>query len=136
MSVVAGLSGGLVGVLWSGLVSAPWLDSAARGAALALRPETVGRLAAAALLRAGAGAILGFLFWLGWGLIAILRAPWPANGLLFGLLCWAGAALPALAGLGLRIRLPGRLLAVQALDWLVTCLAVGLACAYAWHRLS
>ncbi len=80
MSVVAGLSGGLVGVLWSGLVSAPWLDSAARSAALTLRPETVGQLTAAALLRAGAGAILGFLFWLGWGLIAILRAPWPAEG--------------------------------------------------------
>jgi hypothetical protein len=133
MSVLAGLSGGLFGVLWSGLVSTRWL---AADNPSGWQVEDLPRLVAGALLRAVSGAALGFLFWLGWGLIAVLRAPWPVVGMLFGLLCWAGAALPALATLGLRIELPRHSLRVHAIDWLVSCLAIGLLCAYAWYRLA
>ena len=136
MSVLAGLSGGLFGVLWSGLVSSPWLAAGAAEHPSRWHDENLPRLVAGALLRAVAGAALGFLFWLGWGLIAVLRAPWPLVGLLFGLLCWAGAALPALATLGLRVELPRRSIRVHAVDWLVSCVAVGLLCAYAWYRLA
>ncbi|HSQ68888.1 MAG TPA: hypothetical protein VLM41_02290 [Steroidobacteraceae bacterium] len=136
MSVLAGLSGGLVGVLWSGLVSSPWLAGAAAEHPSGWHVESIPRLAAGALLRAVSGAALGFLFWLGWGLIAVLRAPWPLVGVLFGLLCWAGAALPALATLGLRVQLPRRSIRVHAIDWLVSCVVVGLLCAYAWYRLA
>jgi hypothetical protein len=136
MSVLAGLSGGLFGVLWSGLVSTPWLAAGAAENPSGWQAETLRRLAAGALLRAMSGAALGFLFWLGWGLIAVLRVPWPIVGVLFGLLCWAGAALPALATLGLRIELPRHCVRVHAIDWLVSCLAIGLLCAYAWYRLA
>lgn len=136
MSVLAGLSGGLFGVLWSGLVSTPWLAAAAQENPSGWQAENLRRLVASVLLRAVSGAALGFLFWLGWGLIAVLRAPWPVIGALFGLLCWMGAALPALATLGMRVQLPRHSLRVHAIDWLVSSLAIGLLCSYAWYRLA
>ena len=55
-------------------------------------------------------------------------------GLLYGALLWTGAALPALAILGVRLRQPVGLLALLALEFLAATLAVGLFCAYAWQR--
>ena len=60
--------------------------------------EPVSRQVAAAALFAAAGAALGFLYWLGWGLISLVNAPWYAVGLVFGALAWAGVALPLLVG--------------------------------------
>jgi hypothetical protein len=131
-TVLAGLAGGLAGVLWSGLVTTPWL---ARGAAAAGAPaETAARLLAGAVLRAAAGAALGLLFWLGWGLIAIIGWPWWGVGLAFGALAWSAAAAPALATLQLHGAVPARPVAAHATEWLFTCLAAGLLCAYAWQR--
>lgn len=130
MTVFAGLSGGLAGVLWSGLVTTPWL---ARGAGTPAT-EAVATLLAGAVVRAAAGALLGFLFWLGWGLIAVVDQPWYAIGILYGGLCWAALVVPALGTLRLHGRGAFGALAAHALEWLVTCLAVGLLCALAWHR--
>lgn len=135
MTMFAGLSGGLAGVLWSGLVTAPWL---ARGGAVAGAgaSETATRVFAGAALRAAAGATLGLLFWLGWGLIAIVGLPWYAVGLLYGTITWAGIVAPALGTLLLHT--PGSVqvqaVAAHAAEWLFTCLAIGLLCAFAWHR--
>ena len=132
--IFAGLSGGLVGVLWSGVVSMPWLARRSGVQELAPRPESaLNTLAGAALLAAG-GAALGFLFWLGWALISLVNAPWYVPGLLFGLLTWAGIAAPLLAGAALRLQGFSRVALVLAVEWLVTCLAVGLFCTFAWHR--
>jgi hypothetical protein len=135
--IFAGLSGGLVGVLWSGAVSMPWLAQIARrkGAqSFAPRAETtLSAVAGAAILAAG-GAALGFLFWLGWALISLVNAPWYVPGLLFGALTWAGVAVPLLGGAALRLEGFGRVALVLAVEWLVTCLAVGLFCTFAWHR--
>ncbi len=130
MTVFAGVSGGLAGVLWSGLVTTPWLTHGAGDTP----PESAARLLAGAVLRAAAGAMLGFLFWLGWGLIAVVGLPWYATGLLYGGVCWAALVVPALGTLELRGRAATRGLAAHALEWLVTCLAIGLLCALAWHR--
>ncbi len=86
------------------------------------------------MLRAAAGALLGFLFWLGWGLIALVGQPWYAIGLLYGGLGWAALVAPALGTLGLHGHGTTRALTAHALEWLVTCLAIGLLCALAWHR--
>jgi hypothetical protein len=135
--IFAGLSGGLVGVLWSGAVSMPWLARIARrkGApAFAPRAETTLSTVAGAAILAVGGAALGFLFWLGWALISLVNAPWYVPGLLFGLLTWAGVAAPLLAGAALRLRGFSLVALVLAVEWLVTCLAVGLFCTFAWHR--
>jgi len=134
MSLLAGLTGGLAGVLWSGLVSSPWLARARRERPASLRPETIAQLIAGALLYAAGGAALGFLFWLGWGLIAVVNTPWYATGLLFGLMSWAAIAVPVLGSLSLRLREFAPVATVHAVEWLVACLAVGLLCALSWHR--
>jgi len=124
MTVFAGLSGGLSGVLWSGLVTA----------AGGTEGESASRVLAGAALRAAAGAALGFLFWLGWGLIALVDTPWYRVGLLYGALAWAARVAPALGTLVLRGHGPARPLVAHAVEWLLTSLTIGLLCALAWHR--
>jgi hypothetical protein len=136
MSLLAGFAGGLVGTLWNGLVSSALLSPVRAGDPRAWHDENVGRLFVGALLYGAGGALLGFLFWLGWGLIALVGKPWLGVGMLFGLICWAGAAMPALGMLRLRLREPKRVVAVLALEWLVACLAIGVLCALAWHRVA
>jgi hypothetical protein len=132
MTVFAGLSGGLAGVLWSGLVTSVWPGRGSDPGAA--RSETASRVLAGAALRAVAGAALGFLFWLGWGLIALVGTPWYRVGLLYGGLVWVAVAAPALGTLALGGH--GRVNAVvaHAVEWLFTCLTIGLLCALAWHR--
>jgi hypothetical protein len=134
MCVLAGLSGGLVGVLWSANVSAPWLARRRGAPTPALQPESAASTLAGAAMLAGGGAALGFLFWLGWALISLVNAPWYVPGLLFGLLTWTGVAVPLLGGAALRLQGFSRIALVLAVEWLVTCLAVGLFCSFAWHR--
>lgn len=136
MSLLAGFAGGLVGTLWNNVVSSALLAQGRAGDRQAWHDESAGRLFAGALLYGACGALLGFLFWLSWGLIALVGKPWVAVGVLFGLLCWAGAALPALGMVHLRLRTPKRLAAVLALEWLVACLAIGVLCALSWHRVA
>ena len=134
MCVLAGLSGGLVGVLWSANVSAPWLARRRGAPTPALQPESAASTLAGAAMLAGGGAALGFLFWLGWALISLVNAPWYVPGLLFGLLTWTGVAVPLLGGAALRLQGFSRIALVLAVEWLATCLAVGLFCSFAWHR--
>jgi hypothetical protein len=132
-TVFAGLSGGLAGVLWSSLVTTPWL---ARGSDAAGddRAESALRMLAGASLRAVAGAALGFLFWLGWGLIAIVNVPWYGVGLTYGAVTWAALAAPALGTLLLRERGQTRPIVAHTVEWLATCMIVGLFCAWSWYR--
>jgi hypothetical protein len=134
MTVLAGFAGGLVGTLWSGLVTGPALALAPHLRPAGWSPETASRLLAGALLYGAGGAAAGFLFWLGWGLTALVATPWPLVGLLYGALLWSIAALPALGVGTLRLRQSRALLALLALEYLAASTAIGLFCAYAWHR--
>jgi len=133
MSVLAGACGGLVGVLWNG-ITAGWLRAGGLPAPLTVDAERPENLLAGAAGHAVAGAVQGLLFWAGWSLIALVHMPWYAVGAAFGLLCWAGAALPALLSVRLRLRVPARIVFAGAAEWLVSCVAVGLFCAYSWQR--
>jgi hypothetical protein len=134
MSLFAGASGGLLGVMWHGLVSDPWLARVLPAGAGPRQQEPLSQMIAFAAARTGAGVVLGALYWASWGLIAIVSVPWYVAGPAFGLLCWAGAALPALSTLRMTGPVAVNTLRVHAVEWLATCVAVGLACAYAWHR--
>jgi hypothetical protein len=134
MTVFAGLAGGLAGVLWSGLVTTPWLARDGLGPAGNSHAETAACVLAGAALRAAAGAALGFLFWLGWGLIAVVGWPWYAVGLLYGALAWTALSAPTLGTWFLHARGPAGAVAAHAIEWLFTCLSIGLLCAFAWHR--
>lgn len=133
MTIFAGLAGGLAGVLWSGLVTSAWL-ARSDGRSVAQQRDTVARVVLASALRAASGAVLGFVFWLSWGLIALVGLPWHAIGLIYGGLCWLALVVPALATLALRWPGLGRVASAHAVEWLFTSLAIGLLCALAWHR--
>jgi hypothetical protein len=135
MSLFAGACGGLVGVLWNGVVSAALLRNPELPPPLAVDGESLRALLAGAAGHAAAGALQGLLFWAGWGLIALVQVPWYLVGMSFGLLCWSGIALPALLSVRLRLRMPTRHVLAGALEWLVSCGAVGLFCAYSWQRI-
>jgi hypothetical protein len=134
MTLLAGFAGGLVGTLWSGLVTGPVLALAPRLRPPDWSPETAPRLLAGAMLYGTGGAVAGFLFWLAWGLTALAAAPWPLVGILYGTLLWVVPVLPAVGILGLRLRQPAGLLALLAAEFLAATLAMGLFCAYVWHR--
>jgi hypothetical protein len=134
MTVLAGFAGGLAGTLWGGIVSYPLLARAAPSGPGHWLPESTPRLLLGAVVYGVCGAAAGFLFWLSWGLVALVATPWYVTGLLFGALLWAASALPALAVLSLRLREPSLALLVLAIEVLVASLAVGALCAYVWHR--
>jgi hypothetical protein len=133
MTVLAGMAGGLFGTLWAGLVSAPLF---ARWPALrpeAWQPETASRLLTGAVLYGLCGAAAGLLFWLSWGLVAVVATPWPVIGAVYGLLLFAAGGLPALGALALRGRQRG-MVAVLAVESLVAALSIGVMCAWVWAR--
>ena len=134
MSLFAGAAGGLLGVLWHGVVSTAWLESVVGARVAAEQRETLLQMLAGAIVRAAAGVALGALFWASWGLIALVTTTWYVLGAAFGVLCWAGVALPVTASLRTNGDLPSTVLVVHAVEWLATCLAIGFACAYAWRH--
>lgn len=81
------------------------------------------------------GVTLGLLFWLSWGLAAIVQVSWWLRGLVFGGLA-AVALVPALLNTLLTGRMQGKLLAVFGSRWVTTCFVVGLGCAWSWERAS
>lgn len=131
MCILGGAAGGLVGTTWAILVSGPLLRRA--GARSAARESTAAFIQDA-VLYAGAGGAAGLLFWLAWGLPAIVNLPWPAVGLAYGALLYCAGALPLLGLARLRLGQPPLLLAIVALEWLVACAAIGQLCALAWQR--
>jgi len=134
MMVLAGIAGGLVGTLWAGLVSAPLF---ARWPALrpdAWQPETAARLLAGAVLHGACGAAAGLLFWLSWGLVAVVSTPWHVVGAIYGALLFAAGGLPTLGALAFRGRPRLGAVAVLAAEALVVAVSAGVMCAYVWAK--
>jgi hypothetical protein len=134
MLLLAGFAGGLTGTLWGGIVSSALLAGQRSRQPQAWQPDTASRLLAGALSYGLCGAAAGFLFWLGWGLVALVAIEWPLVGLLYGGLLWAAGALPTLGMLWLRLNTLRAALLVQMLESLVACMSIGLLCAFAWYR--
>lgn len=91
-----------------------------------------------ALLHLVCGTGLGLLFWLSWGLAAIVDVPWWVRGLSFAMLCWVPLSLPAVLNAWLSAApergLSAKMMAVMASRWATTCLIAGLTCAWSWER--
>lgn len=87
---------------------------------------------AAIAVHLAAGIVLALLFWLSWGLAAIVGVPWWQRGGAFALLTWTALVLPILAIQALCMRVGWRWFVNFAFDGLLTCTLVGLACAWSW----
>lgn len=125
------LTGGL-----SGLVSV-LAHSILSSALTALRPGAVvpPLQASDALLHMLYGTGLALLFWLSWGLAAVVDVPWWVRGLSFGSLCWVSFAVPSVVGVVLASNLPVSTLAALVSRWATTSVIAGLACAWSWERM-
>jgi uncharacterized membrane protein (Fun14 family) len=86
------------------------------------------------LLHLCAGALLGLLFWLSWGLAAVVDVAWWVRGVSFGSLCWLALALPVTVSLALTQRVSATSAASTASRWATTCIIAGLSCAWSWDR--
>jgi hypothetical protein len=86
------------------------------------------------------GTGLGLLFWLSWGLAAIVDVSWWVRGLSFAGVCWMALSLPATLGSWLALgtasaqSMTARAAALIAARWALTCAIAGLACAWSWER--
>ena len=86
------------------------------------------------LLHLIAGTGLGLLFWLSWGLTAIVSVPWWMRGLAFAALTWIALALPASLSVARARQITLMSVSVIATRWATTCLIAGLACSWGWDR--
>jgi hypothetical protein len=86
------------------------------------------------LLNLMAGIGLGLLFWLSWGLTAIVAVPWWQRGAVFALIVWGVLCVPSLIQVALMRETRWRAVLSTAAQWLTTCATVGLACAWSWQN--
>ena len=115
-------------VLWSGveMVRGAPTDAGASRSAVAVSE---------ALLHMLCGVGLGSLFWLSWGLAAIVDVAWWARGLAFAGLSWIALTAPMLLDLALSRRLSAQAAALVAVRWASTCVIASVACAWSWDRM-
>jgi hypothetical protein len=125
----AGSLAGLISILGHA-VAMSLLDLVGRGNATirALQVQV-----AEAFLHMGYGIVLGFVFWLSWGLTAIVQVDWWVRGMTFGGLATLACA-PVMLNVLLSTRTPTHVLAIIAARWLTSSFAVGLSCAWMWDR--
>jgi hypothetical protein len=81
-----------------------------------------------------AGMGLALLFWLSWGLTAIVDVTWWQRGLAFAGLCWTVLCVPIGMQQLLQTHIDWRVVGKSALDALLTCTLVGLVCAWSWSN--
>lgn len=79
-----------------------------------------------------AGAAQGLVFWLSWGLAAIVAVPWWQRGLSVGLVNAALLVLPPTLIAASLVRGSRTVYLVLITEALVTSLCVGLACSWTW----
>lgn len=120
----------------SGLVSV-LLHSILASARSALRPGVVvAQLQLSdALLHMLYGMGFALLFWLSWGMAAVVDVPWWVRGLSFASLCWLSFSVPGVVGVALAHGLRVTAIAAAASRWATTSAIAGLACAWSWERM-
>ena len=127
--VVTGSLSGLVSVLAQSIA---WTAVELVRAPANARASTLG--ITDAFLHMLCGSCLGLLFWLSWGLAAVVEVPWWVRGLSFGSLCWLALALPAVISAARLQSGSPRAVALLAARWAFTCVLAALACAWNWQR--
>lgn len=124
-SLAAGVTGSLIAAV---LLRFVWRGSMAAGAAnLSSWSE-----AQFLILHAVWGVGLGLLFWLSWGLAAIVGVSWWVRGVAFGVLCGSIAAVPLLWLGRILLAWPWVVLPILVIDALGTSVLAGLLCAWSW----
>lgn len=88
------------------------------------------------VIHAAWGAGLGVLFWLSWGLAAVVGVSWWLRGVLFGVLCSSLPVLPAVLLGRVSLAWPWSTVGVLLIDALATGVLTGVLCAWSWARIA
>ena len=130
--LVMGSLSGLVAVLAHSVICSIYELLSSRGTSMSSLSFTD------AFLHLICGTGLALLFWLSWGLAAVVDVPWWVRGVSFALLCWVPVSLPAVVAAWISAApergLSTKAMALMASRWATTCLIAGLACAWSWER--
>jgi hypothetical protein len=86
------------------------------------------------LLHLFAGIGLGGLFWISWGLAALVDVTWWQRGLIFGGITSVMVTTPAVISVGRAGQLSSSITLLIVSRWITTCMLAGLACAWSWSR--
>lgn len=88
---------------------------------------------AGVLLHFVGGTVLALLFWLSWGLAALVDIAWWERALIFGGLAWMALSMPAVLTTCLARELPWQASVSLLAQWACTCLLTSFACAWSWE---
>jgi hypothetical protein len=132
--LLLGSLSGLVSVLAHAVLASLFDMVRRRPAALPVHAEHSQLQLTDALLHMLCGTGLGLLFWLSWGLAAIVAVPWWVRGVTFAGLGAMTLALPAILDIAWTRGLTQRMTLLIASRWATTFLVAGLACAWSWER--
>lgn len=137
MLFAGALAGSLAGAL-NGLISSTihshFQIAASAATPMTWRRPTLLRQLVSLAVHLLAGLALSFLFWLSWGLTAIISVSWWTRGLSFAALTWVALCCPLLALQILNAQLPARFFSQAARESLISCVVVGMACAWNWAK--
>jgi hypothetical protein len=86
------------------------------------------------LLHLVAGIALGWLFWMSWGLAALVDVSWWQRGLIFGGITCLALAIPAVISVARARQVGIGTILLLSSRWATTCLIAGLACSWSWDR--
>ncbi len=125
-------TGGLSGLLSVFAHSVAWSAADNLGLRNPASPREVHPTVIEMLMHLIAGIALGALFWLSWGLAAVVDVSWLTRGLAFAGLIFVAVGFPILASVLFAAR-EAKLSAVAVIvRWATTCLAVSLSCSWNW----
>jgi hypothetical protein len=133
MELTALLNAGAIAAIAANAFNSMILLVAARARGLRDLPSAQEQLSLL-LLHLVAGVGLGLMFWLSWGFTAIVAVSWWQRGLAFALIVWSAVCVPNLLQTALTRQASWRAAMSTVAQWLVTLIAVGLACAWSWQR--
>ncbi len=131
--LLAGAVGGLASVLLLGLAAPLIVRLGAFTPGIWRQTSATWQIAHASIqMLAGVG--LGLLFWLSWGLAAVVNIDWWQRGAVFSAVTWAVLAIPVLIANAISVQVEWRAALVTIIEWLCTALCAGLACSWVWTR--
>jgi hypothetical protein len=127
-------TGGLSGLLSVFGHSVAWSMAERLGLRSTNSPLEVHPTVIEMLLHLIAGVALGAMFWLSWGLAAVVDVTWYVRGCAFAALIFVAACLPALASFIFAARESKVSSVAFIARWATTCLAVSLSCSWNWSH--
>lgn len=127
-------TGGLSGLLSVFGHSVAWSIAERIGLRNPSSPREVHPTVLEMLLHLVAGVALGAMFWLTWGLAAVVDVAWYVRAFAFAGLTFIGACLPALASFMFAAR-DSKISSIAVIArWATTFLAVSLSCSWNWSH--